>query len=614
MHPGWLDAARWRQVVLNVPGCVAYRDTLIMNVMTLDWRVVSRVPEDAWQYRSEIDWYTKLFRDIDDEGYDIHTEKVLKDCYDIPFGGASEVGRSGDSPTGRAKWVRHIDGGTLYPTQNVDFPVAQFTPYMVQVNPILFPSHTVVRTYLSPRTEIERRGWGMAPPERAYLAVEMLYRGDRYYADLFLDVPEVGVLDLGDMEEESAKSWVESWRNLLTGPGDSFKIPVLYGHTTKADFISFTRPPTEMMFDKGLEKYLTLVGAAYGLSPSDIGDTTMGARALASSLRQERHAKQTGVGTAILKTQAYYTRILPSHLRFEMISRDEELLVARGRARLANSMGLGNLVDKKIILPSHALDQMVSDGLITIPVQEWMEELTEAEKAIALDLNDPTGLKGGSDLEAGSNGQNSGVGASTKPKQVARETMQDPKPPSKGGQGEIIAQSDIKRLVNIARTALRGLVEGAREEISNGEDTAVNAEVSCAWVEQFSLLIYGKRSVFDGVPVVVNRCEDARASVIRSAPVDDEHLVSVVLFEAANSLFSGYGTALAAVNVRRAFADRGQQKELEDETVQAGGSTFRSERGSEQQHTSGNVGGSVVGGDGEVGVGFNGSAPSDGVG
>src|SRR5258706_1505453 len=105
--PGWLDAWRWRRVVANVPWLAACRDTLIMNVLTLDWRITARDPDQSWDYRNDIDYYTELIRDIDDEGYDIHTEKILKDAYDIPFGGCSELGKRNDDPAGRVRWARH---------------------------------------------------------------------------------------------------------------------------------------------------------------------------------------------------------------------------------------------------------------------------------------------------------------------------------------------------------------------------------------------------------------------------------------------------------------------------------------------------------------------------
>lgn len=461
--PTWLDAEKWRRAVQNQPYASACRDTIIANTLTLDWLVEARDPEQNWDYRHEIDWYTKQFLYADDIGYDVHTEMVMKDLYDVPFGGASEIGRKGDSPDGRVVWIKHVDAGTLFPTYNSDFPVGQKLQYQWEhIDPIWFPKHTIARTYLSPRTEIVRRGWGMAPPERIYLALEMLYRGDRYYADLLLDVPEVGILDLGDMDEDAATSWVNQWRDLLTG-SQAFKIPVLHSHEKPANFIQFGRSPVEMQFDTALTRYQMILAAGYGLAVTDVGDLTIASNTLAGSIRQERRAKRTGVGMGLIKVRAYYDRMLPPYLHFRLVDRDEELMVAKGRARLANSLALINLVKEGVLKPSMALNQLGQDGLLTTPIREYLEELRRME-----DAGEPIGQTAQQLAQqvvvpaVGTNG--------TGQKQTIRETLRDPVPPSKGGEGDITTRSafdevadrnnkpHLTRLVNIARRELLPII------------------------------------------------------------------------------------------------------------------------------------------------------------
>src|SRR3989304_3112302 len=254
--PLWFEAERWRRVVRNQPIAIACRDTIIMNVLTLGYQITARNPELTQDYRDDIDWYTKLIRDADDEGYEVVSDLVLQDMLDIPFGGIAELGRRNERPDGRVKWIKRADGGTCFPTFNSDTPVGQRLKEL-PTETAWFPRHTITRAYLSPRPEILRKGWGMAPPEKIYLAIELLFRGDRYYADLLLDTPEVGILDLGDMAEDVANAWFDPWRDLLTGV-DPFKIPVLYEHTSEAKFISFNRSPVDMMFDKATAKYTFL--------------------------------------------------------------------------------------------------------------------------------------------------------------------------------------------------------------------------------------------------------------------------------------------------------------------------------------------------------------------
>ena len=99
----------------------------------------------------------------------------MQDYLDTPFGGAVETIREGDKPEGRVLKIIPIDSSTLFPTLRKDFPVGQ----RVLENPtkqVFFPYYAINRIYMSPRTEIRYEGWGMPPPEKVYLAMEMIRR------------------------------------------------------------------------------------------------------------------------------------------------------------------------------------------------------------------------------------------------------------------------------------------------------------------------------------------------------------------------------------------------------------------------------------------------------
>jgi hypothetical protein len=273
-----------------------------------------------------------------------------------------------------------MDGGTLFPTLNKDYPVVQ---YYSTSELIPFPAHAVARVYMSPRPELLREGWGLAPPEKVFLALEMLIRGDRYYANLLMDTPPAGLLDLGDMEQASALEWITAFKNTMGNPLDALKIPVLYEHTTKAEFIPFGKPPTDIMYDRITMKYAEIVCAAYGLSLSDIGmsSSSNGGETLAGSIRQERKSRRTGIGRVKRKVIGFMDSILPDELQFQIVDLDDELSVSMGRARLASATAWGQLITNGIFAPEEARLQTIADGLITINVPEAVPP--EAKKAAA---------------------------------------------------------------------------------------------------------------------------------------------------------------------------------------------------------------------------------------
>ena len=347
-----------------------------MMLVSQKWEVAPRDPTKVDLLQPEIEYYTNLILTGGEYGdpYDITTELVAQDLLDTPIGGCAEIVREFDDAGARVIGVLHMDAGTLFPTYDPRVPIAQKSPYQMQ--PVLFPRYAVSRCYISPRTELARKGWGMAPPEKIYLALELLARGDKYYANLLLDTPPVGILDLGDIEPTWAEAWLESWRGLLNGI-DPFKIPVLSGHTTAATFIKFGNNPGELMFDKVIQKYDAVVAAGYGISLGDTGsDTSSGGSSLSGVLRQERRTMRTGSGTVRTKIEGFWNRVLPPSLKFNSVDRDEELMTSRGRARLASATALEKLQKAGFISIHEGRDQLSADGLMTVPLIGMPKDVT----------------------------------------------------------------------------------------------------------------------------------------------------------------------------------------------------------------------------------------------
>ena len=384
-NPSLYDAKSWRLFVKSQMVAVDCKEALKSQVLNLDWKISVRDSNLQDEYSATVKYYTKLVTNssmtYSDYDYPAITEFLLDDYLDLPFGGAAEIGRRNDEPNGRVQWVDPLDGATLYPTLNRDFPVAQH----IGMFHAEFPYWDISRLYNSPRPEIERRGWGIAPPEKIFYAMELLSKGDQYYANLLLDVPTAGVLDLGDMEASSAKAWVAEYKGFLANGGtSSFQIPVLYEHTTKTEFIPFGKVPNDIMYDRITLKYAAIVCAAYGVSLSDIGiqGTSSGGETLAGSIREERKTRKTGVGKAKQKLTYFWNRVLPDFLRFDFIDFDDELNVSNSRARLANATAAGTLIDKLIFSPAEIRRQLIADGMITVSVPEKYPEDEKPEPPV----------------------------------------------------------------------------------------------------------------------------------------------------------------------------------------------------------------------------------------
>lgn len=376
-NPLWLEAQMWRDIVNRQPLAVACRETLIANLVALDHTIEPRDTSQRDQHKTEIQYYEKFFDDTGDYDYVEIVDWLVGDLLDIPFGGAVEVGREGDAPQGRVLWIELLDGATLFPTLNKDWPVGQRLKEDA-TRVVYFPEHAINRAYFSPRRELIRKGWGIAPPEKIYLALELLNRGDVYYANLLLDSPAAGILDLGDMAKDSAEEWVKAWRSMLQGI-DPFKIPVLYEHEKTINWIPFTRNPADLMFDKAISRYGSLVTAGYGMGLSDVGisSSSSGGETLAGTIRQERQTRRTGFARLKKKIKFWFDRMLPEYLEFKFIDLDDELNVALGRARLANSTAWTQAITAGMFTAEEGRQQTIADGLVTISIPDTLPKGTQ---------------------------------------------------------------------------------------------------------------------------------------------------------------------------------------------------------------------------------------------
>lgn len=476
--PEWLDANVWRKIVANQPLAVICRDTLIANITALDWKIEPVDSNMRDEVREDIKYYEKFFQYTGDYDYVDILEWICKDALDIPFGGVLEIGRENDEPNGKILWIELLDGGTCFPTLNANLPVGQRVPEL-SISPVYFPKYAVNRLYYSPRTEIRRKGWGMPPPEKIYLALELLNRGDKYYAHLLLDTPEVGILDLADMEKTSAEEWVQSWRELLNGI-DPFKIPVLYEHEKPATFISFNRSPAELMFDKATMKYAAILAAGYGMSLSDIGMqvASSGGETLAGSIRQERRTRRTGLALLKKKVKAFFDRMLPNTLEFSFIDLDDELSVARSRARLGDSQAWSLFIENKVFTPQEARLQAIADGIVTISIPEEYPEDANAPQA-----KNPVPNK--------------------------RDYMGNPVPPSLGGQGEVRLSDAFTREVDkyvevediYLRKLVRSIIPIMQSEVSKVITLFDDEDGIDLWNEWYDDVLWGD-VVDDDIPAL----------------------------------------------------------------------------------------------------------------
>jgi len=523
-HPGWLMGDRWRALVRNQGVALVCRETLIMNVLSMDWDITAADPDNADkpEVKAEITYYKNLFKQLEGD-FDTYTELMLQDALDLPFGAACEVGREDDAPDGRVLWAEHIDGATLLPTNDPEYPVKQ-TVKDVPGRIVTFPAHAIERIYMTPRPEILRKGWGMAPPEKVYLAMEMLFRGDKYYANLLLDTPEAGILDLMDFSEEDVDEWREGLKTTFQGI-DGFKVPILYAHEQPAQWIPFNRPPIDMLYDKVTYKYAQIVAAAYGLRLSDIGMSELGGeKTLAGVIRGERQTRRSGFAWARTKLENHYNRLLPKEpyeLQFVWIDDNDEALQAKGRALVSVGQGITQLVTATLITRDEARMELKAYGLFKTDLPDKAPTPENPAQPFPFSFRKPGEDKGGQEKVPPSEG---GRGEETLSTRAAppfagratedelRERLRELVEP---GLALIAERCDKTRMRRLIKATVRAMLP----QVKRTFDVLSDDQIDLAWLPEMDLLEFGFPSEMDSA--VVRQESDEIREVLESHLEDD---------------------------------------------------------------------------------------------
>ena len=382
LTPMWIEAARWRNVVRNEPTAIICRDRLIVYAQAQPWDITAKNIKDAKALEDDIKYYKNFV--LGD--FDVILDLLWQDALDLPAGGNIElvrwpanvlptIERDGEifkvtqpAPKGHIFKLVHIDGATIVPTHDPEFPVMQKLQGDLG-NAIFFGRNEIGRIILTPRPEIRIKGYGMPPPQRIYMAISLLHYGNQYYARLLLDTPEAGILDLMDFKQEDAEAWVSSYQNLLQGV-DPQKIGVLYNHDKPAKWLPFGRPPSELSYDNVTLKQQRIVCAGYWLTLQDVGLDPSG-KTLAGEIRRQRETRLTGFGMVREKTKNFMNNdVLPPYLEFAWIEKDDEALAATGRARLTNAQALKTMAEAGFIQVEEGQAQLKKDGLLTVELQQ----------------------------------------------------------------------------------------------------------------------------------------------------------------------------------------------------------------------------------------------------
>jgi len=326
----------------GIPG--ACQATLRHQMAGLDWRIVTKDGEENEETR----YYTLLLENARDTlgniiGGSGLFDLLAQDILTAYEGGNVEIVRiRGGQYDGVPIGLYAVDASTLrWDGQDEEQPIVQISAAGREL--ARFAPDEMMHTCWSRYADAGMQWYNRHPVQIAWVAINALAAGDDYNYSLLTEVIPQGILNLGPgFTEEMAKAWREAWRQARQG-GKLEDIGLLWG-TEKAEFIRFNEPLKDQPFQHMSYWYLTIVTAAFEMSPLDLGFMTqLNTKAAAEAVTELSRNKGLRHLLRVIKQAVEYW-ILPDGLVLEWPDLDPTDEVYAAQARKTNAEAISTAV------------------------------------------------------------------------------------------------------------------------------------------------------------------------------------------------------------------------------------------------------------------------------
>lgn len=280
----------------------SYVDTIIKEVDQTEWRIVPKDSEDKIDYSSQVQFVTDFLNNPNrnKDTFSDLVKPMLRDVLEVDSG----------------VWVKVFAGNELVEIfcrdgasflknltyQGVEQGYFQYSWKNPLTKPIPFDTREVVYFMNNPSSY---HIYGFSPAQSVLQAVEVLIQSTRFNKDFFKNnaVPSV-LISLLNANNDTMKRFETKWNSDLKGKSN--KIAFTNAELTIQKLINSNR---EMEWLEGQKWYMSLVGAAFGVSPEELGFTEDVNRA--SQAGQERVTVKNAIKP--------YFSLIERHINLEVI-------------------------------------------------------------------------------------------------------------------------------------------------------------------------------------------------------------------------------------------------------------------------------------------------------
>jgi hypothetical protein len=347
----------------GIPG--ACNAGLRHTALKLNWQILNADNEED----GETEYYTLLLENTRDPwetliGADGLFDVMAQEMFTAKEGGNVEIVRfEGGRWSGVPIGLYTMDAATLI-FQGGREPIAQYAEGKPNVK-VAFRQDQVMHSIWNQYMDTKLRWYNRTPIQMAWVAINCLAASDDYNYSLLTEVIPQGILNLGSgFDKAMAKEWKEAWK-AARHSGKLEDIGLLWG-TDKVNFVRFQEAIKEQPFQHMSYWYLTLVTAAFEMTPLDLGymtqlNTKAGSET-AAEISRNKGLRQ--LLQSIKRSIEFY--ILPEGLQFVWEDPDPGDELKEAQSREVNTRAIKDALQAGLLWGDEARMEAVRLGLYEI--------------------------------------------------------------------------------------------------------------------------------------------------------------------------------------------------------------------------------------------------------
>ena len=278
------------------------------EVSQCDWHITVEENAPLWKegYKKEQEYLTNFFKYMNTNGENMRVllDRLLEDLLVLDAWVIEKI-KTIDGT--ELVWLNAVDGATIKPVYDDRGELwdPAYKQFINNQKTAEFSQDELIYMMANPQNDIDLYGYGMSPIESILLQVQASLEADMHNIKRFSgdNVPP-GILDLWEMNNEDAETFIATWNATVIGNVDKMKF--VWGPGGGKKFVPFQTTNRDMQYSEYIIWLSKIKLSVYGLSGIDANMLQDANRSTAKEQRQITNSRWVKSTKGLV--EEYFTR------------------------------------------------------------------------------------------------------------------------------------------------------------------------------------------------------------------------------------------------------------------------------------------------------------------